>query len=352
MPLLVWFACLLALVVTPAGASTLEQGRIDAASLRGNAAGLPSARNVTVYLPEGYAADPGKRFPVVYYLTSFFEDDRAPWANNAAQALFDQAIAKGVIGGFIMVTADCTKPAGGSWYVNSPATGNWEDFVARELIAWVDARYRTLASSNSRGIAGDRMGGHGAIRLAMRHPEVFGAVYALHPIGMGPGVQPMFSRPNWQLLQDAKSLEDLRSDGFSLIFTSIFQAHLPDAARAPLFFDPPARLVAGKLAVDPALTERLNASFFLERQIAAHVDNLRRLRGFSFDWARGDTNPDHISRSRPSPARWTRSACPTKRRNIAAAGASGIGAKTGASTPRCCRSSRGLWCFSCPYSPP
>jgi hypothetical protein len=294
MPFLAWFACLLALVATPAVAGTLEHGRIDATSLKGNAAGLPSTRGVTVYLPDGYAAAPARRFPTVYYLTNFFEDDRAPWANNGAEALLDRAIARGVIGGVIVVTVDCTTPAGGSWYVDSPVTGNWEAFVSRELIAWVDARYRTLASSRSRGIAGDRMGGHGAIRLGMRHPEVFGAVYALHPIGMGPGVQTMFSRPNWQLLQGAKSLDDLRGDGFSLIFTSIFQAHLPNAARAPLFFDPPARLGAGQLDVDPALTEKLNASFFLDRQVPAHAAGMKRLRGLMFDWARGDANPDHI----------------------------------------------------------
>ncbi len=295
MPLLAWFAYLLALIAAPAAASsTLERGTIDAASLRGNAAGLPSARSVTVYLPDGYATDPKQRFPVLYYLTSFFEDDRAPWTNNGAQALLDRAIGRKVIGPAIVVTVDCTTPAGGSWYVNSLVTGNWEDFVSRELVAWIDRRYRTRAVADSRGIAGDRMGGHGAIRLAMRHPEVFGAVYALHPIGMGPGVQTMFSRPNWQLLQDARGFEDLRSDGFSLIFTSIFQAHLPSASRAPLFFDPPARLVAGKLEVDAALTEKLNASFFLERQVAAHAGNLKLLRGFMFDWARGDTNPDHI----------------------------------------------------------
>ncbi|WP_164105866.1 alpha/beta hydrolase-fold protein, partial [Serratia marcescens] len=82
-------------------------------------------------------------------------------ANNGAQALLDRAVARGVIGGVIVVTVDCTTPAGGSWYVNSPVTGNWEDFLSRELVAWVDARYRTLASRDSRGIAGDRMGGHG-----------------------------------------------------------------------------------------------------------------------------------------------------------------------------------------------
>jgi S-formylglutathione hydrolase FrmB len=50
-------------------------------------------------------------------------------------------------------------------------TGQWEDFVSRELVAWVDEHYRTLARSDSRGIAGHSMGGYGAIMLAMKHPH-------------------------------------------------------------------------------------------------------------------------------------------------------------------------------------
>ncbi|UZK67097.1 alpha/beta hydrolase [Sphingomonas sp. M1-B02] len=289
-----WLVTLLALSFVPAAAaSSLEHGRIESAALAGNAAGISATRGVTVYLPDGYAAQGAKRFPVVYYLSGFFEDDRAPYAQNGAQALFDRAIARGVIGDVIVVTADFGTPAGGSWYVNSPATGNWDDFMVRELVPWVDRRYRTIARSDARGVAGDRMGGHGAIRFGMRHPDIFGAVYALHPIGTGPGLQTMFSRPNWQLLQSAKGMADLQGDGFSLIFTSIFQAHLGNPAR-PLLFDPPALWENGRLSVDPAVAERLNASFFLERQVAAHAANLKRLRGLMFDWARGDANPDHI----------------------------------------------------------
>lgn len=273
-------------------AGTLEHHRIEAASLRGNPAGIASLRGVTVYLPDGYGGG-AWRYPVVYYLSSFFEDDRAPYVANGAEALFDRAIARQVIGPVIIVTADFTTPAGGSWYVNSAATGNWDDFMVRELVPWVDARYRTLARAESRGVAGDRMGGHGAIRFGMRHPDVFGAVYALHPIGTGPGLQTMFSRPDWRLLGSARSIEALRGDGFSLIFTSIFQAHLADPAQ-PLRFAAPARLVDDRLVIDAARTERLNASFFLERQVPLHADNLKRLRGLMFDWARGDPNADHI----------------------------------------------------------
>lgn len=284
---------LAAFVPAAAAQSRVERGTIDSASIRGNPLGISSVRNVSVYLPPGYA-QPGRRFPVIYFLSSFFEDDQVPFAAHGAQALLDHAIASGRIGDVILVTADFTTPAGGSWYVNSAATGKWQDFMVRELVPWIDARYRTLASRDSRGVAGDRMGGHGAIRFGMRYPEVFGSVYALHPIGTGPGLQTMFSRPNWQLLETAKAMSDLQGDGFSLIFASIFQAHLADPARGPLFFTPPARRSGAEIEVVPAVAERLNASFFLERQVGAHAANLRTLRGFMFDWARGDANADHI----------------------------------------------------------
>ena len=282
---------------TPAPATT-GSGQVVSAQLRSAAftesrIGIQPVRKITVYLPAGYA-DRNRRFPVIYFLSSFFEDQTAPFANHDAAKLFDDAISEGVIGDVIVVTADFTTPMGGSWFVNSPATGNWEDFMVRELVPHIDASYRTLARPQSRGIAGDRMGGYGAIRFGMRYPDTFGSVYALHPIGIGQGVQTMFSRPNWTLLAGAKSLDDLRADGFSQIFTSIFQAHLPAPDRPPLFFAPPAALAGDQLEVDPALTQRLQDSFFLDRQVGRYAGNLRRLRGLKFGWARGDANPDHI----------------------------------------------------------
>jgi hypothetical protein len=85
-----------------------------------------------------------------------------PLTKQDAQGLFDRAIARGVIGKFILVAVDMNTPLGPSWYTNSPVTGNWEDFAVRER-------------RDSRGLLGDRIGGYGAIRIGMRHPEVFGA---------------------------------------------------------------------------------------------------------------------------------------------------------------------------------
>lgn len=288
-------AMLLAIMLgAPAQAQgRLETGQIRSESFAASKIGISPVRNISVYLPPGYR-EPGKRFPVVYFLTYFFEDQREPFASHGAKTLLDKAIAQGLIGDVIVVTADFTTPAGSAWYVNSPATGNWEDFMVRELVPYIDATYRTLATRDSRGIAGDGPGAYGAIRFGMRHPEVFGAVYGLQPVASGPNIQPTHSRPNYERLARATSLDDLRDDGFSLIFTSIYQAFSPNPNRPPLFFDPPARRVEGRLVVDSDRMARFQKGFALTALLPAYADNLKSLRGFKFDWGRQDTLVDHV----------------------------------------------------------
>ncbi len=250
-------------------------------------------RRMVVYLPPGYEGEVA-RYPVIYFLPNPFGSYRTYFDERGARGLFDRAIARGAIGKFIFVSVDMNTPIGCSWYVNSPVTGNWEDFYIRELVPYVDANFRTLPGRDSRGIAGDFMGGYGALSLGMKHADVFGSIYALHPVGTGSGVQIMESRPNWDLLTNAKTLDDVKSDGFTQIFTSIFQAHLPNPDRPPLFIDLPARKVGDRLVIDASLTNRLRENFFIESKIPAYADNLKSLRGLMFDWARNDSNQDHV----------------------------------------------------------
>jgi Putative esterase len=255
--------------------------------------GTSPVRKMVVYLPAGYD-ESTQRYPVIYFLPNPFESYRALFDQSGAQALFDRAIASGVIKKFIFVTVDMNTPVGCSWYVNSPVTGNWEDFMIQELVPYIDANFRTLPQRDSRGIAGDFMGGYGAIRFGMRHPDVFGSVYALHPVGTGSGVKIMDSLPNLGLMANAKSLDDVKKDGLTMIFTAIFQAHLPDPNKPPLFIDLPAHREGGQLVIDAKLTERLRNNFFLESMIPQYADPLKSLRGFKFDWARNDQNWDHV----------------------------------------------------------
>jgi len=277
--------------------SRVVDREIQSKNFAQNKIGTSAVRKLVVYLPAGYdgaGSDGTKRYPVIYFLSNPLVGYRDLFDKNGAQALFDRVVSAHAIGGFIFVSVDMTTPLGSSWYVNSPVTGNWEDFVVQELVPYVDANFRTLATRDSRGIAGDFMGGYGAIRFGMKHPEVFGAVYALHPVGTGSGVQVMYSRPNWDLLANATSLDDVKKDGFSTIFTSIYQAHVPDVDRPPLFIDLQAHKVGDRLVIDTKVTERLRENFFIESMVPRYADNLKSLRGFKFDWSRNDTNMDHI----------------------------------------------------------
>jgi len=288
---------LLALTFAPAAQaqSQLVTTQIHSSSFTGSKIGISPDRKVSVYLPAGYA-DGGRRFPVIYYLGYFFEDHTAPFANNDAKALFDRAIRDKLIGGVIIVAADFSTPVGSSWYVNSPATGNWEDFMVRELVPYIDANYRTLATRDSRGLLGDGTGGYGAIRFAMLYPALFGSVYAMEPFGTGPSIVPTHIRPDFDLLARARSMDEL--EGFSRIFTSIYQAFSPNAERAPLYFDPPARRVNGRTIVDTRVMARFHERFELTVLLPGYADNLKQLRGLKFDWGRLDPIADHVEGAR------------------------------------------------------
>ncbi|USQ98379.1 alpha/beta hydrolase [Caulobacter sp. RL271] len=286
-------ATLIVLASAPAARAEIRDFTIASKAFDGAKIGISGQRRVRVYLPDSYEAS-GRRYPVIYFLHNAFDDEKSAFDRDGFGRLMDQAIAARAIPPVVVVAADFSTPLGSSIYASSPVTGRWDDFLAVELVGWTDRTFRTLARRESRGLAGDRMGGHGALAMGMRHADVFGAVYALHPIGAGMGMQPMWTRPNLELLQNAKSLDDLKGDGFSQLFTAIYQAHLPNADKPPLYVDLPARKVGDKVVVDARLTAQLIESFALDHQVLRHADDLKTLRGLKFDWGRNDTVVDHV----------------------------------------------------------
>jgi S-formylglutathione hydrolase FrmB len=79
----------------------------------------------------------------------------------------------------IIVSPDAYTLYDGSMYGSSVATGDWEKFIAKDLVSYIDEHYRTLPTRESRGLAGHSMGGYGSMRIGMKHPEVFSALYPL-----------------------------------------------------------------------------------------------------------------------------------------------------------------------------
>lgn len=189
-------AWLLALAAAPSLAAqtgTTERHKLHARSLEGNLSGDSPVRDVSVYLPPSYATQPGRRFPVVYLLHGFTDNDakffglEQHWMN--LPTTLDRAIAGGASEMIVVMPNAYTRFAG-SMYSSSATNGDWESFVARELVAFVDGRYRTLARPESRGLAGHSMGGYGTLRIAMKHPDVFSAIYAMNPCCLGASVTP------------------------------------------------------------------------------------------------------------------------------------------------------------------
>ena len=95
-----------------------------------------------------------------------------PWKRSVA-SLYDEACAAGSVPRALLVFPDCFTAFGGSQYVNSSATGRYEDHLIQELVPWVDERYPTLP--DRRAVCGKSSGGFGAMHLSMRHPGVFSA---------------------------------------------------------------------------------------------------------------------------------------------------------------------------------
>ncbi|MDQ3131902.1 MAG: esterase family protein [Acidobacteriota bacterium] len=144
--------------------------------LKNNSPGDEYVRDVIVYLPPDY--DENKKYPTVYALTGFTGRGRmmlndSAFTPNYAERM-DKLIASGAIKPMIAVLPDCFTHYGGSQYINSSATGDYEDYLTREIVPFVDENFRTIRDKNSRAVMGKSSGGYGALIMAMRHSDIFG----------------------------------------------------------------------------------------------------------------------------------------------------------------------------------
>lgn len=271
-----------------AGGGQLLRDTVDAPSLAGNLLGDPSRREALVYLPPGYHTS-ARRYPTLYVLHGFdapltaFETGRL-----RIRVVMDSLIAAGRARAMIVVVPDAKNAYGGAFYTNSPVAGNWADFVARDLVAHVDRRYRTLPRAAARGIDGHSMGGYGALTLAARHPDVFSAVYAASPCCFGPRLMADLA-PHWPGALDIAAREDLARATFQQrLILGLATALTPTPNRAPLLVNlPMRRSESGALVpAEPAYsrwTSHTSASL-----VRTHAAGLRRLRGIRFDVGTGD----------------------------------------------------------------
>jgi enterochelin esterase-like enzyme len=148
--------------------------------LMGNPLGDPHARNLAVWLPPQYDETDKRRFPVLYDLVGFTGSGLShvnwkPFGDNVPERAA-RLIHEGRMGPVIIVFPDCFTALGGNQYVNSPAVGNYADYLTQEIIPFVDRQFRTLASREHRGCFGKSSGGYGAILHGMKYARYWGAV--------------------------------------------------------------------------------------------------------------------------------------------------------------------------------
>ena len=150
----------------------------ESQALSDNPLNDPARRDLFVYLPPSYEYETERHYPVVYCLTGFTGRgemllNAQAFSPNLAERL-EGLIARKEAGEMILVMPDCFTRLGGSQYINSTATGNYEDYLIDEIVPFVDARFRTRATSAGRAVMGKSSGGYGALIHAMRHADVFG----------------------------------------------------------------------------------------------------------------------------------------------------------------------------------
>ncbi len=156
----------------------LQIETVSSVVLKDNPLGDPRRREVPVYLPPSYGSKRGRRYPVLFFLPGFSGTGRGcvnydPWKENAAERL-DRLIAEGKAREAILVIPDGFTAYGGSQYLNSTATGRYEDHLVRELVGFIEDKFAAMRGPAGRAVFGVSSGGFGALTLAMRHPEVFG----------------------------------------------------------------------------------------------------------------------------------------------------------------------------------
>jgi enterochelin esterase family protein len=145
--------------------------------LRTNPLRDPYKRELIVYLPPSYVKS-GKKYPVVYLISGYtgfgkMNMNVSAYSENIQERL-DRLIRTKKIKDMIVVMPDCFTLYGGNQYINSKGTGNYEDYLLKEIIPFIDKNFRTIAKSASRCIIGKSSGGYGSMWLALHHPDIFG----------------------------------------------------------------------------------------------------------------------------------------------------------------------------------
>jgi len=269
-------------VVAGARPAIVERIKIHGKALEGNLEGDAVDRDAMVFLPPGYIQNPARRYPVVYALHGY-SIGAEQWSQEIhVPQTIEGAFAKGAHE-VIVVLPDSKTVHNGSMYSSSVTTGDFENYVARDVVSYIDAHYRTIATRESRGLVGHSMGGYGATRIGMKHADVFGSLYIMSPCclsprgGGGRGAPAGANAANDEALAAVKTPADSATLPFGLrAQLASSAAWSPNPKNPPLYLDLPVgdqqQAVFARWAANAPLA-------FLDQ----YVQDLKRYRAIAID---------------------------------------------------------------------
>jgi S-formylglutathione hydrolase FrmB len=218
--------------------------------------------------------------------------------------LMDKAIETKKIRPVILVLPNSKTKFGGSFYTNSALTGNWSDFIAKDVIEYIDKNFRTIPNRDNRALSGHSMGGNGALKIAMLNPEVFSMVYA-----MSPGVldwsndftidSQAFKRifaPT--IKEDVQSiLNNFEGEGdfdafYATVLINMGRAYAPSSDTANFGANYPITYDGDKPTINEE-TKKIWEKNFPTNMIETHLPALQSYKAVKIDWGRNEQF-DHI----------------------------------------------------------
>jgi enterochelin esterase-like enzyme len=256
----------------------IERIKVHAPTIEGNLEGETADRDVLVVLPPSYGKERNRRYPVVYALHGY-SIGAEQWAREIHLTVTAQnAFANGARE-MILVLPDSKTVHNGSMYSSSATTGDFETFISRDLIAYIDSHYRTIAKRESRGLSGHSMGGYGTSRIGMKHSDMFGALYMMSPCCLS-------ARDAGPMDPSAlKQLDAVRTPGDSAGLPFLLRAQLavaaawsPNPDNPPLYLDLPVK--DGTVRNDVLAKWAANAPLSFVDQ---YIGNLKRYRAIAID---------------------------------------------------------------------
>jgi enterochelin esterase-like enzyme len=257
---------------------SVQHIRIHGEALEGNLEGNAVDRDVFVFLPPSYGREPNRRYPVVYALHGY-SIGAEQWTHEIhVPQTIEGAFAKGARE-MIVVLPDSKTVHNGSMYSSSVTTGDFERFIAHDVVEYIDAHYRTLPDRRSRGLVGHSMGGYGATRIGMKHADVFGSLYIMSPCCLSARRAGPVNPEAEKALEAVKSPEESAKLPFGLrAQLASAAAWSPDPQNPPLYLDLPVK--DGEVQPEVLAKWAANAPLAF---IDQYIGNLRRYDAIALD---------------------------------------------------------------------